>query len=239
MKNKNEIFRWIIVAICTFEVYRKIKNIIKVIADYDLAMLTSDYSATELKNLKYATPLQVCLTVITILSLLAIIYYFVFCFGKQVKTKLLGSALLVNSGCDFVLILASIINFNRVLDMPSFVEDTYYNLCYISSYLQEFVVFVVLLLVATAIFKNIQNNKSIKIFGIVLFVLYILTGVLNIVSNYLWYSTFDTEIVRPAYEYLSLVFDFGILIRLLTDLYILFYIFFMDKDYKRVKQIEE
>ncbi|MBQ5590134.1 MAG: hypothetical protein IIU65_00465, partial [Clostridia bacterium] len=170
MKLKNEIFRWIIVAISTFEVYRKVKEVIKIFADYEksLANLTGDYSAKELGSIKYATPLQICLTAIIILSLLAIIYYFVFCFGKQLKTKLLASALLTQSICNFVLILASIFSFNRVFDMPSFVDDTYYNLCYITALLQEFVVFAILLFVAIAIFRNIQNNKSIKIFGVVI-----------------------------------------------------------------------
>ncbi|MBQ4156435.1 MAG: hypothetical protein IJD90_06485 [Clostridia bacterium] len=238
MKNKNEIFRWIIVALCGFEVYRLAKTIISTITNYKQQLSIIAGESELIKNYKIATPIQIVVNIITVLALLAVIYYFVFCFGKQIKTKLLASAVLVNSICFIPLFLSSFIT-NYKLYMDTYIAgEIFYQMAGLSSFLEILVKYLTYLIVSIAIFKNIQNNKSIKITGIVLFVTYILSYVLNLGSTFMFYYTFSENsesIMSVFYSQINIM----TILTVLLDLYILLYVFFMDKDYKRVKQIEE
>jgi len=238
MKNKNEIFRWIIVALCSFEIYRFAKIVISTITNYkqQLAIITGESDL--IKNYKIATPIQIVGSIILIFAFLMVIYYFVFCFGKQIKTKLLGGAVLVQSVCMFLLFICGILlNYNLFIESFKDLEfgGIYYLLSGILSHTYTLVHCIILLVVAITIFKNIQHIKSIKVTCIVLVALYIVLELLHLFSICMFYSSFENS----SSSFVSTFFKNLISVDIFLDLNILFYIFFMDKDYKRVKQIEE
>ena len=232
MKLKNEIFRWLIVLICGFETYRLVKTIVSSISSYKQQMAIVSGENDLVNTIKYATPVQMIINLILIATFLFVIYYFVFCFGKQNKTKLLGVTLLVQAACLIVLFINSnVINFKTVwmFDFDSY--GIYPCLSAIFSALKFFVEISVLLLVSIAIFKNIQNNKSLKITCSILFVLYIIFEFLHTYSIAMFYYTFSDNaesIMSVIYSQINIISMLSVFL----DLYIVLYVLFMDKDYR-------
>lgn len=231
MKKKNEIFRWIIVAICGFEIFRLTKTFLSSITTYKQVLETGSMQNETVKTIKFATPIQFVGITLLILSFLAVIYYFVFCFGKKEKAKLLGGTVLFQSVCMILLLIHGILmNYNLFVESIE-IGGIYYLLSDVLSYTNYFVTCVVYLVVAIAIFKNIQNNKSIKITCIVLTVFYIVLSLLHVFSICMFYTSFENS----SSIFITTFFKNFDFLGVFIDLYILFYIFFMDKDYKLEK----
>ncbi len=237
MKKKNEFFRWLIVALCGFSSISYILALVDVLSSYIKGFSTIYNSATGIE--KYQTPIQSIAIIFLILSYLTIVYYFVFCFGKEVKSKLLGGAVLTQSICASVFLVLSIINGYKY--MIAELYDNYKNLFdfkLFENYISHILEVIILLIVAIAIFKSVQNNKSIKITCAVLLAVFLTFIVYNAISSF---NNISVGIIGGASIH-SFEYILSLLIRnvigLVLKFSIMFYIFFMDKDYNKEKQIE-
>lgn len=226
---KNEIFRWISVAILGYVDIRLILGFVsRFVTNIGYTISSSVFTDSIMNNW-----IAIANVLIGVVGFTLIILYLIINYGRNnSKTLLMAGSFCVAAKIIFNMCYDFIMSYSSVKPL-SFYENakSHYYLNVIVSFVSVLLLAAIMITVAIGAITNFRKEKALKITCLVLLILFVLikiSGLVYILKVYypLFSITIDSIISYYAIN----------LLLYLAEVSILFYIFFCDKNYKRIKE---
>lgn len=237
--NRNEVLRWIIAA---FGLY----HIIKILYDLILHYINSIDILPDLsKPVIISSCFSCILNLFYIAGIILILIYFLFSYGRNLNIKTLISGCFISAGSN-ILLLLNLPFMIFSLGGLDYGQNFYGYLQPIISVCYNICLVLIFITVGVGAIKNFKNEKSVKITCIILFIFYIVFRIWSAINLEMFYSASSIGIIGgadgPTAVYIaSKIFNIQsvfLILSTVSNLAILFYVFFMDKNYCK-NRIEE
>ena len=238
--NKNELFKWLIILLCSFKLFRLIEVDV-------LSVLFMMHSHNVDAIYVYSNYINAVLMLLGMISCLCVLYYFLVCYGKSKNKKPLYIGCFLQAGY----LISTTVNFLAmyfITDEFHAVSGNIYGMIQpFISILDSIVLCAIFIIEGVTVFNNYKSVKSAKKACIALYVSYFIIRLLEtwnlmmftytdaFASNGGIYSAADKEAVmhtlQMAFGYDSTLNAVLSVISFVTNFYVLIYICFMDKKY--------